>query len=336
MATSTISDSGLLQVLSAGFNKASLAKTHRNVLTKYVTRDFSPQTADVFSVINTNIMASTYSTTNLPQGGGTEATPVNVTISPGPVTLSNHPVVVLDLPNMDTTLAGSSYIAKVVDEIEKTVANKINKDLAALFTTANFSSYTPVYCPSFAENSYFGGGSISTSKNITTPAFMSGWNQLAANQVPVGDIGNYFLVAPSQVYGNIIQNPNMFANQVVGPELANMVSTTARFSTRFGCIFDWDPDFNTLTENATSGGALAAMFHRYAIALVARAVAPPRSASVPCTYVEIFAGPNGEPGIPVRLVIDFWAPAAADRLLADVLYGLAVTRPDHGILLQVE
>jgi hypothetical protein len=340
MSTSTISDAGLLQTLAAGFNKASLAKRHRNVLPGIVTRDFSPAVADFFSVINTNIMASSYSATNLPQGGGTEATPVNMTINPGAVTLDQHPTIVLDLPNMDTTLAGSSYIAKVVDELEKTISNKINAYIAAQLTPAKLGAgaggYNPIYCPNFPEVSAFSGGAVSTTKNITSAAFMAGWKALAANQIPVGDIGNFHLTMPSEVYGNVLLNPNMYAANLVGPEIAASVSATAKFSSRFGCIFDWDPDLNSSSVNSTSGGELALLSHRYFAALVSRAVAPPRSASVPCTYVEIFPGENGEPGITVRLVVDFWAPAAADRLLADVLFGFAVTRPDHAILMQVE
>jgi hypothetical protein len=62
----------------------------------------------------------------------------------------------------------------------------------------------------------------------------------------------------------------------------------------------WDPDLNGLTPE------IAIVMHRYAIALVSRAVAPPRNPSVPCSYTEIFPGSNGEPGISARLVVDFW------------------------------
>lgn len=246
-------------------------------------------------------MASTYSTTQLPQGGGVEATPVNVNISPGPVTLNQHPVVVLDLPNMDTTIAGDSYIVKVVDEIYKTISNAINKNLASVMNAANFNAYAPINGASYPESSYFSGATaIPTAHNVTTPAFMAAWNLLAANQVPVGDIGNFYMLMPSEVYGNVLLNPNQVIAASISNELAAMVSQTAKFSTRFGCIYDWDPDLNALTPE------VAIVMHRYAMALVSRAVAPPRNPSVPCSYAELFAGANGEPGISARLVVDFW------------------------------
>jgi hypothetical protein len=56
--------------------------------------------------------------------------------------------------------------------------------------------------------------------------------------VPVGSIGDFFMLMPSQVYGNVLLNPNMVMAANVGDELASLVSQTARFSSRFGAIFD--------------------------------------------------------------------------------------------------
>lgn len=300
-----------MQTLAAGFNEAAAAKRFPNRIVQTLTRDFSPQSAEPFATINTNIAASTYNPTNLPSGGGTEATPVNLKMDPGPVVLDHHPVIVLDLPSVDQTLAGNSWVVKAIDEAYKTLSNDINKAVAGVFTAATFSAYPPIDGSAYPENSAFSGNPISVDNNVTTTAFMAAWDILAGNGIPVGDVGNFFMMSSTGVYANVILNPNWVMAANIGDTPASLISTTARFSSRFGAVVDWDPHLNLAAT------PVAAVYHRYAGAIVARSVAPPRNPSIPCTYVDLFPGVGGHPGITARLVIDFWPPAAADRLLID-------------------
>jgi hypothetical protein len=305
---------GFFQTLAASFNEAALAKGGRNALINYVTRDFSPEVATPLSVINTNIAASTGSASHIAAGSTLSLS--NVTLDPGAVTLDQHPAYGFAVPNFDTARGPSaSLMAKLRDEAWKKMGNFINGYLASLLTTGNFDDYasgTPV---------------ASGADTISDTAMQSAWATLAANDVPVGDIGNFFLVTHPVVYSSLLGTSSWTQASYVSDQLSMGIRQTARLGTQWGAFADWDPDMPTTTGGSpTDTKYYSTLFHRYAIALVSRALAPPMDPGVPTTYVSYG-------GLPIRVTIVWNNRTMSDELVFDALFGAAVVRSDHGILL---
>jgi hypothetical protein len=295
---------GIFNTLAASFNEASLAKGGKNVLLTMVTQDFSPEVAAPFAVINTNIVNSAGTVTNLASGAGQTFQDVN--IDPGAVTLNLHPTYGFPISSVDLTKSnGDNLIRKLRDEAIKKIGNYLNDSVAALITAANFPTYTL--------------SGVSGADTVTDAIMGEAWAKLAANDIPVADIYNFFLVAHPIVYGNLIQSPSWAQSAYVGQSKATQIRETARLGLQWGAVADWDPDMPL-----PAGGTYASLlFHRYAMALVARAVVAPMNPFIPCTYVFY-------KGIPIRVIVDFDQVTMSDRMTFDALCGVAVVRPDHG------
>ena len=314
---------GVFQTLAAAFNEASLAKKHRNTIIDSVTKDFSPEFAAPYSTLNTNIANSGFTPTNL--ASGSTLTISNVNLDPGVVSLNYHETLGVDIPSLDLAKAGSGFVAKIRDELLKSIENSINMALASLFTTANFNSYNVVYNGNYTETNYFNGASISATDMIFTETMNVAWQELVNNYVPIHEAGDSHLLMPPVVYGNVLTtNPNWFVSMATGDTYAGDTVRSGALPSRWNISPVWDADMNTALG---TGGYLSCLFHRYAIALVARAIPAPANPNVPCAYVNYR-------GLPVRIILDYWQPNQSDRLTADVLFGCSVVRPDHGIMIQ--
>lgn len=299
---------GLFQTLAAAFNEASLAKSARNALLEYCTTDFAPEIAAPYSVINTNIANSTGAVTNL--ASGASQTLADVNLDPGAVTLNRHPTYGFALPSVDLAKGPSqSLVAKLRDEAIKKIGNDCNAALAALVTPTAFDVHTKV--------------TSATADTVDDAAMQDAWTTLANADVPVGDVGNLFLVLNPAVYATLVNTAKWSQAAYVGNELAGRVRSTAFLGRQWGAVCDWDPDL------ALAGGKYPGLlFHRYAIALAARALAPPMNPNIPCTYVSY-------KGIPIRVTIDFNNKTMSDEIVFDALMGAAVVRPDHGLYVEV-
>jgi hypothetical protein len=298
---------GLFQTLSAAFNEASLAKEGRNAMLMYCTRDFSPEIAAPFSVVNTNICASTGSASHI--ASGSSLTLSDVTMNAGAVTLDKHPAYGFNLPSFDTARGPSaSVVEKLRDEAIKKMGDYANGIVAALVNGTAFNSYATV---TSASDDAWDDASIK-----------SAWTTLANADVPVGDLGNVFFVTKPTAYAALLDTGKWSQSAYIGSDLAQRVRATAALGTQWGAFCDWDPDLPTV-----SGKQNGLFFHRNAIALVSRALAPPANPSIPTTYVSY-------KGIPIRVTIDFNNKTLADEIVFDALFGVAAIRPDHGVYME--
>jgi hypothetical protein len=299
---------GLMQSLCASFNRASLAKEGRNVLSTMVVRDFEPTVASPFSTINTNIMASTGTPTNLASGDA--LTLSTLTINPGAVVLNQHPTYGFALPTFDySRTPPGGLIDKLRDEAIKKIGNEINGYLASLITVGNFTSHNVT----------------SAGANTITDAKMGeAWAKLANDDVPVGDLGNLFLATHPTVYSNLVQTAAWAQSAYVGDVKAGEIRSTARLGLQWGAIADFDPDMPT---EVTADTFTSLLFHRNAIALVSRALAPPIDTSVPTTYVMY-------KGIPIMVTITWNNLTQSNEVVFSALYGASVVREDHGCTLE--
>jgi hypothetical protein len=295
---------GLFQSLAASFNRASLAKEGRNVLLTMVTRDFEPSPASRFSVINTNIIAGTGSTTNLTSGTLTLS---DVTIDPGAVVLNQFPAYGFALPNYDFSRAASGgLVDKLRDEAIKKIGNSINGTLAALVTTANFTSHQVA-----------GSGA----DTITDAKMAEAWGKLAGSDVAVGDMGNFFLVAHPAVYANLLQTNSWTQSAFVGDPKSGEIRSSARLGLQWGALADFDPDMPV-----ADGVYDSLLFHRHAIVLVARAPAMPINNATPYAFTTY-------KGIPILMTVDWDQLTQRNTIVFTALYGVKVARQDHGCIL---
>lgn len=305
---------GLFQTLAAAFNDAALAKVGRNALMNYVTRDLEPSVAAPFSVVNTNIAASTGTATHI--ASGSTLTLSDVTLNPGAVTLDKHPGYGFAMPSFDAARGPSeSQVIKLRDEAVKKIGNYINGVVAALVAPANFTDY-------------FSGTAIASGADtVSDAAIKTAWGALAANDIDMGDVGNVFLVTHPTIYAELLDSQKWTQAAYISDQLAARVRATAMLGTQWGAICDWDPDIPTTTGGSpTDTKYYSIMFHRNAIALVSRALAPPANPNIPTTYVSYN-------GVPIRVTIDFNNKTLSDEIVFDCLFGAAVVRSDHGILL---
>jgi hypothetical protein len=304
--------SGLFQTLAAAFKEASAAKEGKNVLMTMVRRDVEPNIAQPFSVINTNIYASTGTPTAITPGT-TTLTLSDLTIAPGAVTLNQFPAYGVLLPSGDQSRTFSeSFIAGVRDECIKKIGDSINGYLAALIAAGNFTTH---------------GSNSSGADTVSDAAMGTVWQKLAAADVPVGDMGNFFLITHPVVYANLLQTASWTQSAYIGDPKAGEIRATARLGLQWGAIADFDPDVPGNGTGGTAAGTYASLlFHRNAIAMVSRALAPPLDTGVPTTYVDY-------KGVPIRVTVAWNNLKRADELVMDAMYGAAVVREDNGAFL---
>jgi hypothetical protein len=293
---------GIFQQLASAFNQASLAKVGKNVLINMVTRDFSPEIAQPFSVINTNPLVSSGTATNLTPGNAVSLS--DITMNAGAVTLNTFPTYAVALQSQDLALTyATSFIDKVKDEVVKKIGNSINGSIAALITAANFTTH---------------GSNTVGADTISDANMATAWGKLAAADIPIGDFGNAFLIVHPAVYANLLQTNSWTQNAYIG-DISSEIRRTALLGNQWGVFCDWDPD----VPLPAAGTYACLLFHRNAIALVARALAPPLDTGVPTMYVNY-------KGIPIRMTIAWNNLARRDELVVDAMFGVSVVREDHG------
>jgi hypothetical protein len=299
--------SGIFQTLAASFREASAAKEGRNVLLTMVRKDVEPVVAQPFSVINTNIFASTGTPTDFTPGT-TTLTLSDLTVNAGAVTLNKFPTYGVLLPSGDLSRTFSdNFIKGVRDEAIKKIGNALNGYLAALITSGNFTTH---------------GENASGADTVTDAAMGTAWQKLASADVPVGDLGNLFLATHPVVYASLLQTNSWTQSAYVGDPKSGDIRSTARLGLQWGAMADFDPDMPL----PAAGTYASLLFHRNAMALVSRALAPPLDTGVPTSYVDY-------KGIPIRVTIAWNNLKRADEMVFDAMCGVAVVREDHGAFL---
>lgn len=298
---------GLFQTLASSFREGSAAKEGRNVLLTMVRRDVSPEIAQPFGTVNTNVFASTgTATSQAPVSANYTAS--DLTVNPGAVVLNQFPTYGVLLPSGDLSRTFSeSFVRGVRDECLKVMGNYINGYLAGLITAGNFPTH---------------GSNASGADTVSDAAMGAAWQKLATADVPVGDLGNFFLATHPVVYANLLQTAAWTQTSYLGDAKTSEVRATARLGLQWGALVDFDADMPI----PATGTYASLLFHRNAIAMVSRALAPPMDTGVPCSYVDY-------KGIPIRVMFQWNNNKRADEIVFDAMFGAAVVREDHGAFL---
>lgn len=295
--------------LNNSFRGINLAKTGKNALLNYVYRQIEPEPRDRFASIKVNIFDKDQSGTVLNLAQGDPATYQTPHVDPTVMTLSFHAAYRAPIYSANLAKASAPYVEGVRDTAVKKLTDYANEQIAALVTPTNFNEYTPVDSGANAD--------------IPDTAMVEAWSQLAEADVPVGDVGNFFLVTPPAVYGNLTKNELWATNTVIGDDVAG-IRRTARLGMQWGAYVDWDPDLGVYQSSA--GVYKSILFHRHAMGLVSAPLPPPMDTGVPTSYVSIG-------GIPCRVTISWDDQYRRDALCFDMLFGVGVIRADHGILI---
>jgi hypothetical protein len=298
--------SNLFRTLTQSFNELGRKPDNKNALIGMVRQDITPAFGEMFGTVSTNIVNSSGTPTNL--ASGSRLTLSDVNFDPMNVTLDQHPSYGFSLPAIDQSKGvDDPAIRTLRDEAVKKIGDAINTYLVGLITTGNFTN-TPVDTTADAD--------------IPDTAMASAWETLANLGVPVGDLGDMFLITRPTVYKSLLLNDSWTRHSDIG-DIASGIRVTALLGTQWGAFVDFDPNMTA----PASGVYTSLYFHRNAIALVARAVKPPLSDGPQCTYVYYR-------GIPIRVVVDYDPTLLADVMTFDVLFGAAVVRPTWGIILK--
>lgn len=191
------------------------------------------------------------------------------------------------------------YLQPVIEE----VLRKLDQAMAADITSANFDSYSSITA----------GADILTRANIAT-----GWANLRAAGVPLGNPADNKLVVHSTVYGNMMAASEFNAEATVGIRAAEIAQRRAQILDQFGFELVDDP----YVPLPGAGTYAALMMHRFAYGL--RTVTQPLVRTGNLMQTVVFPRPN------VPVVIETWQePKDQARYIhAFVICGHGVTRAD--------
>lgn len=201
------------------------------------------------------------------------------------------------------------------------VKNKINAQVAALFTTANFTTNTAV---------------SATSHVVTVPQFLAARTVLADQYVNVNDSKNMTCVLPSTPYMAMMDGTTGGAGAawtqafIVGSKTAESIHEQGEIPVAFSTTFRLDQQMPT--TGAVGSRTFTGFYgHRYAVAGVSRAIATPPEAMKVVDYTYIDWN-----GLSIRVMMGYnQFPKGGLVVTIDAGYGLKVVRENMGVLLSI-
>lgn len=295
---------GVFAVLPAAADEAEKAKVANNFLIDAVYQDFKPSVATEWDTIKVNVAASTYSVTNVTNSALSLS---DVTATPVSIQLAFHPAIYFKIPDFDQARSSVELRELFLDEAIKKISNYIDAQLGAIAIAANFT-----------VNDAVSGGTAATIADVD---MSTAWEEMASNDVPVRDEGNFSLALHPAVYANQLQQASWVQQSYVG-DISSNIRRTAIIGRQWGALADYDRFMNVTTSKYTS-----LLFHRYAIGLVARALPMTKGlGGVESTTVFY-------KGLPLRITVDYNQALLGPTVTVDALFGCAVTRPDYGCVI---
>lgn len=195
-----------------------------------------------------------------------------------------------------------------LDTRMEAVIRKVNRAIANLATSTNFSTYTTVT----------GGNDV-----FTRSHFATAWAYLANGGVPVDDADNLFLLTHPTVYGNMTLESSLVQESIAGLPSAE-AGRQAKILTQYNAEIVWDQQVPVV-----SAGVYSALFyHRYAIA--ARAAIEPSMADGSIAETIVYPRQN----LPVKVQV--WNSGERQGVMVHLacVFGFAVVRPEFGVYMQ--
>jgi len=261
-----------------------------------------------YKKVTLNVPASTVVVNNI------LSTPIsihNLNHTPTEVSLDYLPATGFVLGPLDELYAASPAQLKsaYVDEVVQAMIRKVNGYITSKITTAIFNT----------------AGNVTGAANAGVPLadFTKMQGVLAARDVNVEDEGNLFFVSNSQIYTNLLGQPEWREASKVGDSRASRQIRSGILDVTLGAIPLRD---NQMPSSVTSGTrtSTSAYFHRNAMAIVTAPLQPPES-TVAYSY-ETF-GP-----LTILIAIGYNQDTAEHKLTFHALCGVVPWRKDHMVI----
>lgn len=300
------------QTLAAAFSQANATLVGPTKVLETVYIDYRPEVLnDIGQTLNIPLPASaTNSVADVGTGDFVFTVPSAATV---PVVINQHPAYAFVINDFDRFNTPADIRTVFLDSALKGILEYVNRDIASLFTTANFNAYAAI---------------TGTAGEVVEADMAKAWGTLATNKIPVRDLGNLFLTVAPTVYANMSGDTYWTANSQVGFQIAGEIRRSGFLGTQWGAIVDFDMDMPKSTSGSPVVTAYTdALYHRHAIALVTRPLPTPDT-SVVEPMILMLKGI-----LPIRLMVGYNQLKGGWVTTVDCGYGRAVVRPDHGIII---
>lgn len=305
--------SSFYQTLVAATTEASQALVGPNAFLDAIYLDFKPEAASIGQTINVAIPnGGAPPTASVADGGVADPVFTDISFSTAPIVFNKHPqfnYIIRDFEQFNSPLAIRQMF---LDAAIKGVAEYIDQQVAALFTTANFTTN-----PAIATTSHI----------ITTTQFLEGMANLLAQRVNCNDVQNMTLINHPVVWTAIMGDSNWTQQSIASELIAERVRNSGEIGTSYGATIAHDL-FAPVTGTAPTRTFTGCYFHRWAVAVATRPLPPPDAKVADYTYIMY-------KGIPLRITLAWSVIHNGYCVLVEAGFGLAVVRQNMGQLFTI-
>jgi hypothetical protein len=265
--------------------------------------DYKEEAATIGQTLNVVLPADPLS--SVADAGVADINLTDISFTTVPIVFNQHPLFSYVVRDFEQFNSPQAIRSAFLDGALKGLKSYVNNALAALFTTAHFTTNTAI---------------STTGGLITTDQFLSGMAVLADQKVPVADDPeNMSLLLPSVPYTKVVGNANWTQAQIAGMKTAEFVRETGTMPTAYGMTVKLDQQM-PVSGTAGSRTFTGAYLHKWAVALVSRQLPLPDSNVVDFMYLDFN-------GLPIRLQIGYnLYPKLGYVVVVDAGFGLAVVR----------
>jgi hypothetical protein len=294
----------MFQTLVAASSAASQNLTFPNAFVKSVYWDYQPVVASPYTTLN--VLIPTVNEGNVVDIQAGPIQPVDYTYNSVSITFDKHFSESFVIKSWDQIRTPADLERLFVRPALEALFRKVNRTIAAQFTSTNFNSYTTVT----------GAGTSAWARADLTKA----WNNLANAGVPVGDTANMAFITAPRAYGNLLSDSTFIYQYIVGEQNRAAAQDEAKLRTIYGCNVQWDPHLTAASGTADTG----CFFHRYAIACVT--ANPPSNNSPAVEETTIMVGDY----MPVQIQMAYSMQDQGWVIHLHFYWGLKVARPEMG------
>ena len=297
---------GLFQTLVVPATaEAAQHLTYANAFLDAIYWDYRPIAATPYQTLNVPIP-------NVNEGdvadiGANTITPTDTDHANVAITLDKHFSSSWVIKAWDQIRTPQDLAAKYISPRLESLRRKMNRSIAELVTTTNFSSYSLIS----------GSGA-----DVFQRADLSAcWKNLAGSGVPLDDVNNLSFLTNVTAYGNMLGDSNFAQESIVGVTAAQAAQQQARLMPLLGAR----PYFDQHIAAFNSGKQPGIFMHRYAIAGVT--ADPPSAGGAVQEVTMMIAG-----RVPVQLQFAYSIEHVGWLFHLHCYWGVKVARADFGSL----
>jgi hypothetical protein len=299
---------GLFQTLVASASTAAESLKYQNAFLDGVYWEHRPDPVQPFTSLN--VIIPTVNEADVTDIGSGAIATSDAKHNSVAVPFNKHFSTSFLLPTWDQARTPVQLAQKYLKPKLEGLMRKVNRTIAALVTTGNFSTYSLIS----------GAGA----DEIVRADIGLAWQNLAAAGAPTEDDGNMFLIESVKSYGNQVADSNFINQYVVGENAAVQAQQRAKLVTQYGCEVRYDQHLAAYNAGKEPG----ILMHRYAIAAV---TSPPPPSNDPSVKESIFKVKNV---LPVQMQMQYSLKDQGTIVHLHCFWGVVVARPELGSLIE--